>query len=125
VLWEVANIVEQIFRIACIENLRPRPEDYDTAADDYRAECGLSDTAMHEALRSSLTAMREIRERAQVIALMRLYAKRWRPWDPEGERVKLPSRQKRKPRKAGKFGNRAGSCPAVAPESDFLDQIAT
>jgi hypothetical protein len=41
VLWEVANIVEQIFRIACIENLRPRPEGYDTAADDYRAECGL------------------------------------------------------------------------------------
>jgi hypothetical protein len=74
---------------------------------------------MHEALRSSLTAMREIRERAQVIALMRLYAKRWRPWDPEGERVKLPSRQKRKPRKAGKFGNRAGVAPQLPRRAIF------
>jgi hypothetical protein len=36
-------------------------------------------------------AMRQygaLRERAQVIALMRLYRARWRPWDPEG-----PARQ--------------------------------
>jgi hypothetical protein len=26
----------------------------------------------------------EVHERAQVIALMRFYRARWRPWDPEG-----------------------------------------
>ena len=93
VLWEVADIVEQIFRIACTENLHPRPEEYDAATSDYQAGHGLSDSAMHAALRSSLTAMREVRERAQVIALMRLYRTRWRPWDPEGRRVKPSSRQ--------------------------------
>jgi len=52
VLWEVADIVEQIFRIACTE----------------------------------------IHERAQVIALMRLYGRCWRPWEPEGRRARRPSR---------------------------------
>jgi hypothetical protein len=70
VLWDVADIVEQIFRVACIENLHPRPEECGAAACDYQAQHGLSDSAMHEAMRGNLMAMREIRERAQVIALM-------------------------------------------------------
>jgi len=89
VLWEVADTVEQIFRIAATCDLHPRPKDYDAAACDYQAAHGLSDTAMHEALRSSLTAMREIRERAQVIALLRLYAKCWRPLVPEGGHARI------------------------------------
>src|SRR5215472_13029106 len=85
VLWEVADIVEQIFRIACTEDLRDiAPDDYDAAASDYQAAHELSETAMRKALRSSLTAMRKVRERAQVIALMRLYVRRWRPFEPEG-----------------------------------------
>jgi hypothetical protein len=39
-------------------------------------------------VRHQYGALREIRERAQLIALMRLYRARWRPWDPEGRRVK-------------------------------------
>ena len=99
ILWEVADIVEQIFRIAFVENLHPRPEDYDAATVDYRAACGLSDSAMREILRSSSHA--RVRERAQVIALMRLYRARWRVWDPEGPRARIPSRQPQ-PCKAGK-----------------------
>ena len=41
VLWEVADIVEQIFRIAFTENLHLRPEEYDAATCDYRAEHGV------------------------------------------------------------------------------------
>jgi hypothetical protein len=78
VLWEVADVVEQIFFIAYTENLHPRPEDYDAATCDYQAAHGLSVSRM-QAL--GLTAMREFRERAQVIALMRFYERRWRPWD--------------------------------------------
>jgi hypothetical protein len=63
--------------------------------------------------------MREIRERVQVIALMRLYRARWRPWDPEGPRARRPSRQL-EPRKAGK--NRTRSCPNVAPQGSFRDE---
>ena len=48
VLWEVADIVEQIFRIACTENLFPRPEEYDAATCDYAAAHGLSVNAMRE-----------------------------------------------------------------------------
>jgi hypothetical protein len=47
VLWEVADTVEQIYRVAWTENLHPRSEDYDAAACDYAAEHGLSDSAMH------------------------------------------------------------------------------
>jgi hypothetical protein len=47
---------------------------------------GLSVTGMCEQMRRYGT-LGEIHECAQVIALMRLYAKRWRPWDPEGQRV--------------------------------------
>jgi len=50
VLWEVADIVEQIFRIACTENLHPRP-DYDAPCCDYQAEHGLSVTRMREQMR--------------------------------------------------------------------------
>jgi hypothetical protein len=86
VLWEVADIVEQIFRIACTENLFPRPEEYDAAAVDYQAAHGLSYSRMCKEM-NQYGALGEIHERAQVIALMRIYAKRWRPWDPEGRRL--------------------------------------
>jgi len=42
VLWEVADVVEQIFRIACTENLFPRSEEYDAATCDYQADHGLT-----------------------------------------------------------------------------------
>jgi hypothetical protein len=48
VLWEVADIVEQIYRIACIENLHPRPEEFDAATCDYQAEHGLTYARMCE-----------------------------------------------------------------------------
>ena len=51
VLWEVADVVEQIFRIAATCDLNPRPEEYDAAACDYVAERGFSDSAMREAMR--------------------------------------------------------------------------
>jgi hypothetical protein len=79
VLWEVADIVEQIFRIACTENLHPRPEEYDA----YQADHGLTYSGMCEAMRQYGT-LTEIHERAQVIALMRLYGRRWRPLAPGG-----------------------------------------
>jgi hypothetical protein len=125
VLWEVADIVEQIYRIACTENLHPRPEEYDAAAVDYQAAHGLSYSAMCKEMGGAFS---EIHERAQVIALMRLYRGRWRVWDPEGRRRSGPSRQPRRkpekqPRKARRFRNRAGSCPAVAPESDFSAEV--
>jgi hypothetical protein len=91
-LHELADILEQIFYIAYTENLHPRPEEYDAATCDYAAEHGLSYSAMGLAMRQYGT-LTEIHERAQVIALMRLYANRWRPWDPEGPRVRHPSRQ--------------------------------
>ena len=49
-----------------------------------------------------LSVSREIRERAQVIALLRFYRVRWRVWDPEGGRFKSPSRQAKQPRTAPK-----------------------
>ena len=82
-LCELADIVEQIFRIACTENLHPRPEEYDAATCNYVAEHGLSDSAMRSKMRQYGT-LTEIHERAQVIALMRLYGRRWRVWDCEG-----------------------------------------
>jgi hypothetical protein len=75
VLWEVADIVEQIFRIACTENLHPVPEEYDAATCDYAAAHGLSVTGMGERMRQYGT-LGEVHERAQVIALMRIYARR-------------------------------------------------
>ena len=84
VLWEVANIVEQIFTIAASCDLRDvTAEDREVAIHAYQAEHGLTVTRLRDALRSSLTAVREVRERAQVIALMRLYARCWRPLAPE------------------------------------------
>ena len=92
VLWEVADIVEQIFRIAYTDNLHPRSEDYDAATCDYQADHGLTYAGMCAAMRQYGT-LSEIHQRAQVIALMRRYKARWRPWDPEGLRVRPPSRQ--------------------------------
>jgi hypothetical protein len=45
-LWEVADIVERIFRIAATCNLHPRPEDYDATTCDYQAAHGLLVTRM-------------------------------------------------------------------------------
>jgi hypothetical protein len=128
VLWEVADVVEQIYRIACTENLHPRPEEYDAAAVDYQAAHGLSYSRMCKEM-NQYGALGEIHERAQVIALMRFYRARWRVWDPEGRRKSGPSRQPRRkpeeqPRKAERFRNRAGSCPDVAPEGSFQGENA-
>ena len=84
VLWEVADIVEQIFRIACTENLHPRPEEYDAATCDYQGDHGLTYSRMCKQMNG---AFGEIHERAQVIALMRFYRTRWRPFDSGDRRV--------------------------------------
>jgi len=63
VLWEVADILEQFFRIAYTENLHPRPEELDAAACDYQADHGLTYSGMFEAMRQYGT-LTEIRERA-------------------------------------------------------------
>src|SRR5262249_48033130 len=94
---EVADIVEQIFRIAATCDLNPRPEEYDAAACDYAAEHGLSVTGMCEQMRQYGT-LSEAHERALLIALMRLYEGRRRPWRPEGRRATGPLRQPRKSR---------------------------
>ena len=80
-LGEVADIVEQIFRIACTQNLHPRPEEYDAAACDYQADHGLTYSGMCVAMRQYGT-LTEIHERPQ-FALMRFYARCWRPLVPE------------------------------------------
>jgi hypothetical protein len=41
-LHKLADVVEQIFRIAFVEDLHPRPEEYDAAACEYQAAHGLS-----------------------------------------------------------------------------------
>ena len=96
VLWEVTDIVEQIFRIACTENLHPRPEEYDAATCDYQAAHRLSAARMHEQMRQYGT-LTEIHERAQVIALMRLYTRRW------GDRLR-PRRGHARVSQAGRRG---------------------
>ena len=122
-LWEVTDIVEQIFRIACTENLHLRPEEYDASTCDYQAAHELSYSRMCKEMHQYGT-LTEIHERAQVIALMRLYRARWRVWDPEGPRRSGPSRQPRKtpgrqPDNARRFQNRVESCPNVAPQGSF------
>ena len=47
-LCELADILEQIFRIAFVEDLHPRPKEYDAATCDYAAAHGLSVNAMRE-----------------------------------------------------------------------------
>jgi hypothetical protein len=81
VLWEVADIVEQTFRIAYTESLHPRPEEYDAADCDYAAERGLSDRN-GRADAPVRHPERDSRAR-QVVALIRLYGARRRPLDPE------------------------------------------
>jgi hypothetical protein len=75
-LRELADIFEQIFHIACTKNLHSRPEEYDAAACDYQAAHGLTYSASKCTNKGTFSG---IHERAQEIALMRLYAKRWRP----------------------------------------------
>jgi hypothetical protein len=77
---------------ALTENLYPDPDDRRAATADYRAEHGLSRSAMRLE-RLPLSAMREIEVRACVIKLMRIYARRWRVFNPEGPRPRPPSRQ--------------------------------
>jgi hypothetical protein len=104
-LHELADVVEQIFFIACTEELHPRPEEYDAATCDYAADHGLSYSAMCQQMRQYGT-FGEIHERAQVIALMRIYARRWRPLMPEdGVR-----RGRRRARLAGRTKKSASDC---------------
>jgi hypothetical protein len=85
VLWEVADIVEQIFRIAATCDLRDlTPEDREAAIHAYRAMHDLTVTRLRDALRSSLTAIQEVRELSHQAKLMRNYARCLRPLVPEG-----------------------------------------
>jgi hypothetical protein len=94
-LHELADILGECFRIACLADFRfATDDDYAAAASDYQAEHKLSDAKMREILRHGCPITNpEIRERAQLIMLMRLYARHWRPDQPDGPRVRLPSRQ--------------------------------
>jgi hypothetical protein len=82
-LWEVADVIEQIFRIAWTEDLHASPEDRYAAILDYQAEHRLAIGRMQEALRSSFTVMQDIDQRASLIKLARLYAKHWRVFDAD------------------------------------------
>jgi hypothetical protein len=53
VLWEIADIVEQTFAIAC-ESLYPTANDRHAATRDYRAERRLTKTRIQDVLRSKL-----------------------------------------------------------------------
>ena len=81
ILWEVADVVEQIFTIALVEDLTPTPEDRYAAILGHQADHGLSVRQMRERLRCCYGTMREFDERARQVRLMRLYAGRWRVWD--------------------------------------------
>jgi hypothetical protein len=72
-LWEVADVIEQIYTIAFTENLQPDLEDREAAILDYRAEQKVARTTMQERLRCCYVTMTEIRLRGQLIKLMRLY----------------------------------------------------
>jgi len=72
VLWEVADVVEQIFRIAATCNLHPTPRGVRRPRPAiHRAAHGLTYSRMREEM-NEYGAMLEINERAQVTALMRL-----------------------------------------------------
>ena len=68
-LWELADVVEQIFTIACTENLYPTTDDRYAAAHEYQAEHQLT-YGMQDEMRSNLVAMRDVEERACRIKLM-------------------------------------------------------
>jgi hypothetical protein len=53
ILWEVADIVEQIFTIALVEDLTPTPEDRYAAILGHQADHGLSVPQMRERLRAA------------------------------------------------------------------------
>jgi len=87
VLWEVADVVEQIFTLAMTCDLRTvTPEDHEAAVRTYQAEHDLPTTRLREVLRSSLTAMREVDELGRQAKLMRIYMRCWRPCEPEGRK---------------------------------------
>ena len=123
-LWEVADVIEQIYTIAFTQNLYPSSEDRQAAMADYQAEHEFSTHRLCELLRYNYLTMREIEQRAIRVKLMRLYARRWRPWDSEDRLSMRRARQARRPRPPRKPAPpRTGSCPTVAPESGFLDEV--
>ena len=108
-LWEVADVVEQIFCIACVEDLTPTADDRYAAILGFQADHGVSVPQMRERLRSCCEALTEVDQRARQVCLMRMYAKRWRVFDCEsrgrfrGAKVFGPQ-----PRKAKKREPRCG-----------------
>ena len=58
VLWELADVVEQIITIAATVNLTPTVDDYGAARCDFMAEHRLSKTRVQDEMRSSLVAER-------------------------------------------------------------------
>jgi hypothetical protein len=109
ILWEVADIVEQIFTIALVEDLTPTPEDR-YAAIGHQADHGLSVPQMRERLRCCYGTMREVDERARQVRLMRLYASRWRVWDSaERPRFRRRPNVNAQPRRAKKRAALVGS----------------
>jgi hypothetical protein len=86
VLWEVADVVGQVFAIACVADLTPTAEHRYAAILGYQADHDLSVPQMRERLRCCYGTMREVDERARHVRLMRLYAGRWRVWEFRGGR---------------------------------------
>lgn len=110
ILWEVADVVEQIFTIALVEDLTPTPEDRYAAILGHQADHGLSVPQMRGCLRCCYGTMRQVDERARQVRLMRLYAGRWRVWD-SAERPKFRRRPNvnAQPRRAKKRAALVGS----------------
>ena len=97
-LVEVADVVEQIYRIAFTENLYPSTEDRRAARLEYAAEHRLSRTRLELAMRGSLLAMREVEEIARRLRLLQLYRQRWRPWAPDRKALPVPPSAARRAR---------------------------
>ena len=72
VLWELADVVEQIFTIAFTENLYPSTEPLRRPS-RYAAEHRLSRTRLESAMRGSLLAMWEVEEIACRLRLLQFY----------------------------------------------------
>jgi hypothetical protein len=68
ILWEVADVVEQMFTIALVEDLTPTPQDLYAAILGHQADHGLSVPQMRERLRCCYGTMREVDERARQVA---------------------------------------------------------
>ena len=87
VLWELLDVVERVFTLACTVNLDDvLPEDHVAGCLAYQVDHGMSMTRLREALRGNLNTMREVRAYTAKAKLDRLYWQGWRPCEPSEAR---------------------------------------